>query len=333
MFSIAFVSDGARRLRGAMPANYRLLVRLAVFDIGTNTTRVLVADVDNRHVTELDRRTTVTRLGEGVDSNGHLADAAIERVTTVLDGYQDAIDSLHPERAIVLATSAARDAANGDEFRQLLHDRYGFETRIISGDEEARLTFLGATAERAATDDPLVVIDIGGGSTEYIVGRAGHDPTFRVSTQAGSVRQTERHLREDPPSAEDLATLQAAVRSILADAIPEDVRAQVTRGIAVAGTATSLAAIDQQLDPYDPEKVDGYGLLLEACERMLGELAAVPLEQRREVTGLHPDRAPTIVAGAAILVESIRLFGLDSVEVSEADILHGAALDVASRTA
>ncbi|MFL5842667.1 MAG: Ppx/GppA family phosphatase, partial [Thermoleophilaceae bacterium] len=158
-------------------------------------------------------------------------------------------------------------------------------------------------------------------------------PTFRVSTQAGSVRQTERHLHADPPSDEELAGLRTAVRSILADAIPADVRAQVKAGIAVAGTATSLAAIDQKLEPYDSDKVDGYALSVEAVERMLAELASVPLEERREVPGLHPDRAPTIVAGAAILLESILLFELASVEVSEADILHGAALDTASETA
>jgi exopolyphosphatase/guanosine-5'-triphosphate,3'-diphosphate pyrophosphatase len=315
-----------------MASNYRRM-RVAVVDLGTNTTRVLIADIDEGRVHELDRRTTVTRLGEGVDSSGRLADGAIERVTKVLDGYKEAIDELEPERTIALATSATRDAENGDEFRQMLDDRYGFDVRIIPGEEEARLTFLGATAARADGAGPLVVIDIGGGSTEYVIGHAGEDPSFSVSTQAGSVRQTERHLQEDPPSDEDLVTLRASVRSIIGEAIPPAVREPVRKAIAVAGTATSLAAIDQQLDPYDADKVQGYGLLLEACDRMLAELAALPLEERKQVTGLHPDRAPTIVAGAAILVESMLLFGVDSVEVSEADILHGAALDVASERA
>ena len=306
-------------------------MRVAVVDLGTNTTRVLVADVEDGRVTELERRTKVTRLGQGVDSTGRLADEAIERVATTLTDYKAVIDELQPERTIALATSATRDASNGSDFRQMLHDRFGLDAHIIPGDEEARLTFLGATAARPGGDGPFVVIDIGGGSTEFVVGAAGATPDFRVSTQAGSVRQTERHLQEDPPSDEDMAKLQAAIRSILADAIPSDIRDATTKGIAVAGTATSLAAIDQQLDPYDPEKVDGYGLLLEACDRMLGELAAMPLDERKQVTGLHPDRAPTIVAGAAILVESMRLFGLDSVEVSEADILHGAALDLARK--
>ncbi|MEA2426223.1 MAG: exopolyphosphatase / guanosine-5-triphosphate,3-diphosphate pyrophosphatase, partial [Thermoleophilaceae bacterium] len=168
---------------------------------------------------------------------------------------------------------------------------------------------------------------------EYIVGRPGSEPDFRVSTQAGSVRQTERHLHGDPPGDEDLATLRASVRSILHDAIPPDIRANTEAGVAVAGTATSLAAIDQRLEPYDSEKVDGYTLEADAIERILAELARLPLEERKQVAGLHPDRAPTIVAGAAILLESILLFGLDALEVSEADILHGAALDAASETA
>lgn len=304
-------------------------MRVAVVDIGTNTTRVLVADVQDGHVKELARETNVTRLGEGVDSTGRLADAAIERVATTLTHYKAIIDDLEPAKSVALATSAVRDATNGDDFRQLLHDRFELDVRIIPGEEEARLTFKGATATRADGDGPFVVIDIGGGSTEFVVGKANEDPTFRVSTQAGSVRQTERHLHGDPPSDEDVLTLRAALRSIVEDAIPQDVRAQVQQAIAVAGTATSLAAIDQRLDPYDPEKVDGYGLQLDACERMLGELAAIPLEARKQVTGLHPDRAPTIVAGAAILVESMHVFGLASVEVSEADILHGAALTLA----
>jgi exopolyphosphatase/guanosine-5'-triphosphate,3'-diphosphate pyrophosphatase len=306
-------------------------VRVAVFDLGSNTTRMLVADVIDGRVEELERRTTVTRLGEGVDSTGRLADGAIERVTKVLEDYRAAMDELEPELTVALATSAVRDADNGDEFRQLVHDRFDLDLQIIPGEEEARLTFLGATAARAPGEGPLVVIDIGGGSTEFVVGLAGEDPAFRVSTQAGSVRQTERHLHHDPPQPGELEALRESVRETIAAAVPAKVRESVEAAIAVAGTATSLAAIDQQLDPYDAERVNGYRLTREACERMLEELAALPLDERRQVTGLHPDRAPTIVAGAAILAESMRVFDLGSAEVSEADILHGAALDAAAR--
>jgi exopolyphosphatase/guanosine-5'-triphosphate,3'-diphosphate pyrophosphatase len=146
----------------------------------------------------------------------------------------------------------------------------------------------------------------------------------------GSVRHTERHLHTDPPTAEELAALGADARSIVDAEVPAEVRARVEEGIAVAGTATSLAAIDQDLEPYDPERVDGYRLGRDACERLVARLAALPVAERRSVPGLHPDRAPTIVAGAGILLESMRSFDLDEVEISESDILHGAALTAAA---
>lgn len=294
-------------------------------DIGTNSTRLLVAEVDGGTLNELDRRTTVTRLGEGLEASGRLSDAAMARVSEALADYREALDGLGAERVVAVATSAMRDAANGPEFRDEIERRFGIDARTISGDEEARLTFLGATAGRdpgAAT----LVIDIGGGSTEFVVGHAGGDPEFHVSTRMGSVRHTERHLHSDPPTAAELAALAEDARAIVEADVPADVRAGVNAGIAVAGTATSLAAIDQELDPYDPERVHGYRLGVASCERLLARLAGLTVAQRREVPGLHPDRAPTIVAGAGILLESMRACGLDGIEVSENDILHGAAL-------
>jgi exopolyphosphatase/guanosine-5'-triphosphate,3'-diphosphate pyrophosphatase len=305
-------------------------MRVAVVDLGTNSTRLLVAQVADGRVDELAHASNVTRLGEGVDATGRLQDAAIERVHATLAGYRETIDLLEAERIVAVATSAVRDAANGEDFRAALRERYGIDARTISGDEEARLTFRGATSARAPGEGPLLVIDIGGGSTEFVVGRAGEEPCFHVSTPAGSVRQSERHIRDDPAPPEQVAAAAREVRAILEGEIPGRTRAEVTAGIAVAGTATSLAAIDQELDPYDADRVHGYELRLDACERMLTVLAALPLERRREVAGLHPDRAPTIVAGAVILVESMRLFGLTAVETSEADILHGAALEAAA---
>jgi exopolyphosphatase/guanosine-5'-triphosphate,3'-diphosphate pyrophosphatase len=146
----------------------------------------------------------------------------------------------------------------------------------------------------------------------------------------GSVRHTERHLHGDPPTPPELAALAADARSTVETDVPVDVRERVEAGIAVAGTATSLAAVDQELDPYDADKVHGYRLSRASCESLVARLAALTVDERRDVTGLHPDRAPTIVAGALILLESMRAFGLDEIEVSENDILHGAAL-VASR--
>ena len=277
---------------------------VAVVDIGTNTTRLLVAEVEDGQVVELERRTLITALGQGVDSSGRLAQEAMDRVAEAIAVYREVIDRLGTERVVALATSAMRDAENGPEFRDYLKERFGIEPRTISGDEEARLTFLGATSNRN-DEQESVVIDIGGGSTEYVVGRPGADPEFHVSTQMGSVRFTERF--------EDLDEMAAAVRELVPDV-------SVEQGIAVAGTATSLAAID------GAEQVHGYRLSLASCERMVAMLAGMTLEDRRQVKGLHPDRAPTIVAGAVILTESIRALDLREVEVSVADILHGAAL-------
>jgi exopolyphosphatase / guanosine-5'-triphosphate,3'-diphosphate pyrophosphatase len=301
-------------------------MRIAVVDLGTNTTRLLVADVEDGRVDEIIRRNTVTRLGEGVDAGSRLLDGAMERVFDALAGYRREIDELGAERTVAVATSAVRDSENGDWFRHELLERFGIEARIISGDEEAQLTFAGATAERAPGADPLLVLDIGGGSTEFVVGRSGARPTFHVSTQAGSVRQTERHIHSDPPKAEEIDELARDVRQIIESKVPADLRGSVRDGVAVAGTPTSLAAIEQRLDPYDSSKIHGYRLERAVCERILEMLASVPEVERRKVVGLHPDRAPTIVAGAVILIAAMGTFGIPSIEVGEHDILYGAAL-------
>ncbi len=285
---------------------------VAVIDIGTNTTRLLVAERDgDGDIVELERRTIITRLGQGVDATGRLADEAKDRVAEAIASYREIIDRIGAEQVVAVATSAMRDAENGPEFRDYLKSKFGVDARTISGDEEARLTFLGATAGRN-DDRDTVVIDIGGGSTEYVVGRPAEAPTFHTSTQMGSVRFTERFLKSDPPGDHELQELAEAVRETVPDLTAE-------HAIAVAGTATSLAAID------GAEEVHGYRLNLGACERITAMLAGMPLEDRRNVKGLHPDRAPTIVAGAVILTESIRTLDLGEVEISDRDILHGAA--------
>src|SRR4051812_2396091 len=272
---------------------------IAVVDIGTNSTRLLVARVEDGRVEELERQSKVTRLGQDVDATGRLADEAVERVFAVLDEYKRVIESHDAGRVVALATSAVRDSENGDEFRADVRDRFGFELRTISGDEEARLTFLGATSAREDREESTLVIDIGGGSTELVTGRPGGDPDFHVSTQAGSVRQTERHLHDDPPAEGQPEALRREVRAIVDEAVPTEVRESVTRGIAVAGTATQLAAIDLGLEKRDRGRVHGHVMELASVRRMLDQLASVPLEERRRTRGLDPDRAPTIVAGGA----------------------------------
>jgi exopolyphosphatase/guanosine-5'-triphosphate,3'-diphosphate pyrophosphatase len=301
-------------------------VRTAVVDIGTNSTRLLIAEIeDGRVIAEPVRRTTVTRLGDGVDASGHLREDAINRVFKTLEDYASDIERHRPDKRFAVLTSAVRDATNGEEFANRIKTRYGLQPHILTGDEEARLTFIGATSEHDPDDRaPTLVADIGGGSTELVTG-IGRTPTFHASTQAGVVRQSERHLHDDPPTPAQLQSVRDDVRAILDEAVPED-RRKVERAIAVAGTPTSLAGIAQRLEPYDPAKVQGYVLTAAEIERYLDALSKVRLAQRRHVPGLHPDRAPTIVAGVAILIEVLHLFGLDQVEVSEHDILRGAAL-------
>jgi exopolyphosphatase/guanosine-5'-triphosphate,3'-diphosphate pyrophosphatase len=302
-------------------------VRVAVVDIGSNSTRLFIAEVEDGRVTaELERVSIVTRLGDRVDANGSLQQNAIARVLQALDEFAEAIDRYQPEKRVAVLTSAVRDATNGPEFAADIASRYGLETHILTGDEEARLTYLGATSERDRDDTtPTLVIDIGGGSTELVIGEGG-EVTFHVSTQAGVVRQSERHLHTDPPTAAELKELKEDVRQILEAAVPEQHRTAVQHGVAVAGTATSLAAIALELDPYDPERVHGCTLTIAQIEEIRERLARMSLEERRHVKGLHPDRAPTIVAGIVILIEVLALFGLSEVEVSEHDILRGAAL-------
>jgi exopolyphosphatase/guanosine-5'-triphosphate,3'-diphosphate pyrophosphatase len=307
-------------------------VRVAVVDIGTNSTRLLVAEVDgDGRLTELERRSVVTRLGQGVDATGALAPEAMERVFATLAEYRALIDRHGADRTVAVLTSAVRDAANGPEFTRRVRDAYGLEARTIPGDEEARLTFLGATSERP--DDapgPAVVIDIGGGSTEFVVGD-GRDLVFHVSTQAGVVRHSERHVHSDPPAPEELRALRTEARAIFEAEVPADVRERTRAAIAVAGTATSLASIDLQLDPYEAARVHGHRLAVDRLGELLDELASMTEEQRRHVTGLDPGRAPTIVAGTALLLEALGAFGLEATEVSDHDILRGTALETVHR--
>jgi exopolyphosphatase/guanosine-5'-triphosphate,3'-diphosphate pyrophosphatase len=311
-------------------------VRVAVVDIGTNSTRLLVADVDADAgtVDVLERRSQVTRLGHGVDANGSLAEDSMQRVFDTLADYRAAIDRHGAGANLAVLTSAVREASNGAQFAERVREDFGLDAKVLSGDEEAQLTFLGAMSGHPAQPDehaqPVVVIDIGGGSTEFVVGVA-HTARFHTSLHAGVLRMSERHIHTDPPEPHELQALAADVRTTLLQGLPEEERQPVKSGIAVAGTATSAAAIDQELDPYDPARVHGYQLQLGTVELLLARLADMDEQQRREVVGLHPDRAPTIVAGMILLQEAMNAFALEQVEVSEHDILYGGALQLAAR--
>jgi exopolyphosphatase / guanosine-5'-triphosphate,3'-diphosphate pyrophosphatase len=306
-------------------------VRAAVIDMGTNSTRLLVADVEAGRLRELERRSTVTRLGRGVDTSGQLATEAIEDVCDTVASYIAIYQELEPDRVTAIATSAVRDARNSGAFIGELRERFALDAQVLGGAEEARLTYLGACSERPGTDRALV-IDIGGGSTELILG-SGTEISFHASLQAGTVRHSERHLPDDPPTPAELERLADDVHRLIDAELEGEAIARAREGIAVAGTPTSLAAIDLKLDPYDPEAVQGHHLSLATIQRLCSELAAIPLAERLKVTGLHPDRAPTIVAGIVILTQVMRAFGLSAIEVSEHDILYGAALEAARAAA
>jgi exopolyphosphatase / guanosine-5'-triphosphate,3'-diphosphate pyrophosphatase len=301
-------------------------MRVGVVDLGSNSTRLLVADVTDGTVDEVERRLAVTRLAEGVDARRKLLPTALARVRNVLVDYRRAAESLGAERTLALGTSAVRDAENGEAFLGEIEWSYGFTTRLLSGDEEAFLTFRGVTAGRALTDGTLVV-DVGGGSTELILGGPG-GIAFHESLDLGCVRLTERFLEHDPPSATELRACRSAVRSLLEERVPE--WARPARAIGVAGTVTTLATLHLGLTDEDPALLDGHVVPGGWIERELVRLAASEIAVLRARSGIHPERAPVLVAGVAVVAEVLAHFGVPELEVSEHDILHGGALEAAA---
>jgi exopolyphosphatase/guanosine-5'-triphosphate,3'-diphosphate pyrophosphatase len=304
------------------------LHRVAVIDVGSNSTRLLIADVEGG-VSVVERQSRVTRLGRGVDLSRQLSDEAIEAACAAIGDYVGICRDLAVEDVTAIATSAVRDASNGSAFVAELRERFALSARVLDGEEEARLTYRGATAERPP-NAPTLVIDIGGGSTEMVVGR-GAEVGFHASLQAGVVRHTERHISGDPPTVVELEALAGDIRTLIAEARAGHEEPRVEAGIAVAGTPTSLAAVELGLEPYDPARVHGHVLSLETIQRELSRFASAPLAERARIVGLHPDRAPTIIAGCVILIEAMRAFDLGRIEVSEHDILYGMALETASQ--
>jgi len=303
------------------------VARVGAIDIGTNTTRLLVADVDGGQIGDVERESRITRLGEGVDERRRLLPAPIARVRNTLTDYRRTVERLGAERTLVIATSATRDAENGEAFLGEIEWSYGFTTRLLSGHDEALMTYRGVTSGRPV-DAGTAIVDIGGGSTELVAG--GPDGVgWHDSLDIGSVRLTERFLHGDPPTEEELAACAAAVQALLAERVPDEIRAQTSAAIGVAGTITSIAALALGLEEYDSEQVHGSRLAAAALGEQLDRLASVPLSERRKLRPLDPERAPVIVAGAIIAHETLSFFGLDVLEISERDILDGAALAAA----
>lgn len=300
--------------------------RVAAVDIGTNSVRLLVADVDgasprDAKIVPLDRRMRITRLGQGVDGSRALAPEAIARTTAVLREYRDVLAEFGVTQVRATATSAARDATNRDEFFTAAHDALGVTPELLSGEEEAALSFLGATADLDAPA-PYLVVDIGGGSTEFVLGTDA--PVGLVSLDMGCVRITEQFIHSDPPAPEELSNAVAVVRDLVAEVprvIPGALDAVTLVGL--AGTVTTVAAVEQGLPEYDPEKIHHFRLTREAAEDVFRTLATESAEQRKHNPGLEPGRVDVIVGGAAVLVGIFRVLGFDDMLVSEADILDG----------
>ncbi len=297
---------------------------LAGVDCGTNSTRLLVSDGGTRTVERLMR---ITRLGQGVDATGALAPQAVQRTLDVLREYRDVMDRHGVERVRMTATSAARDAANSDAFFDAAEKIVGVRPELLNGDQEARLSFLGATSELDPSDGPFLVVDIGGGSTEFAVGTT--EPEGVLSLDIGCVRLTEKFLHHDPPTAEELSQVISVVRDYLED-VARDLPASrdAERLVGLAGTVTTVAAVEQGLLEYSREKIHHFALTREAAEDVFRTLATERRADRVHNPGLEQARADVIVGGTAILVAIMRFFGFDECLVSEADILDGLVLSL-----
>jgi len=301
------------------------VTNLAGIDCGTNSTRLLIAGDDGRTIARLMH---ITRLGQGVDATGRLADEAIARTVAVLQEYRQVMDRHGVERVRITATSAARDASNREDFFAAANAAVGATPELLGGDEEARLSFLGASSELDPADGPYLVADIGGGSTEFAVG-TGVEPDGVLSTDIGCVRLTEKFLHSDPPAPEELSQAFDVVRGHLDDVariIPS--ASEARRFVGLAGTVTTMAAVELGLATYDRDRIHHFVLTRAAAEDVFRTLATENRRQRAHNPGLEQARVDVIVGGAVIVVAILRYFELQECLVSEADILDGLVLSL-----
>lgn len=297
---------------------------LGAIDIGTNSVRLLIAEKDDGW-RDLLRTVEVTRLGEDVNRTKVIKAEAMNRTLEVLAKYKDLMDRHGVEKSKIISTSAMRDAKNSSEFVSLTEERLGLKIEVISGEEEGRLTFAGATGQDSIVSEGALalVVDVGGGSTEYIYGR-DHKVYGSTSLDIGSVRLSELFLKHDPPLEDELVEAQKMIRKVAAPVFSEAAAQNPSVIIAVAGTATQLAAVEYGVEPYDPEKIHGSKITLAQLKALIAKLSSLLLEERKKVKGMHSQRADVIVAGALILEETLQALGLPEMVVGERDILDGA---------
>jgi exopolyphosphatase / guanosine-5'-triphosphate,3'-diphosphate pyrophosphatase len=317
-------------------------MKVAVVDLGTNTCRLFLARVEDGCVLQDARVTTVVRLGQGVDKTGRLHPDAVARTHACLAGYAPRVEAYGPARRLLVATSVLRDACDGRQFlRAIVRQEFDLPWRVLRGEEEAALAFRGGTSWLAGGEaegagagwdevpDPILLVDIGGGSTELAVGTAGVPPAFVCSLDVGVVRLTERFFHADPPPAAEVAALAGHVAAAVEEAVPADLRVAVHGMVGVAGTYTTLVANKLGMTEYDAALVQGHVLSRGDIDHAVTRFAALTSAERGRLPGIQPGREDVILAGALIAREACAAFGLDAVSVSEADILEGSALALA----
>ncbi|MBA3488324.1 MAG: Ppx/GppA family phosphatase [Longispora sp.] len=300
-------------------------MRVAAVDCGTNSIRLLVADIEDDTFVDVSRRMEIVRLGEGVDRTGRLSEAAIERTRVALVDYAAEISELGAEYVRMCATSASRDAANSADFVTMVRATLGVDPEVVTGLEEARLSFAGA-ARGLPARPPYLVVDIGGGSTEFVVG--GEEVTGAISVDIGCVRMTERHLHSDPPTSAELAAARADITVAVNRALASVGGGRGATLVGLAGSVTTVAAIAQGLPKYEAERIHHAVISYADVVRVSDELAAVDHDARLAISVMHPGRADVIVAGALILRVVMERSQADKVIASESDILDGIALSL-----
>lgn len=305
-------------------------MRVAAIDCGTNSIRLLIADIENGQLTDVVRQMIIVRLGEGVDKTGEFSSAALERTFAAVDEYAKLIEVHKPQRIRFVATSASRDVSNREVFVEGIKARLGIEPSVISGDEEARLSFLGATADlvndQNPPESPYLVVDIGGGSTEFVLGTTA--PNHALSTNVGCVRMTERHLVGDPPTAEQIAAATKDIDAAIDQAAQVVDLVSAKSLIGLAGSVTTVAAIALGLTAYKSEIIHGSRISADQVHKVATELLAMPREQRAKLGPMHPGRIDVIGGGALVLDRIMQKTGIAEVVVSERDILDGIARDL-----
>ena len=308
------------------------MTRVAAIDCGTNSIRLLVADLDvaTSTLTDVDRRMLVVRLGQDVDRTGRLAPEALERTFAACDTYAEVIRRTGAGTVRFVATSASRDVSNRDAFVAGVRDRLGVEPEVVTGDEEAALSFTGATRELVGSDlaTPYLVVDIGGGSTELVLGEPGAEPRAAVSVDVGCVRMTERHLADDPPTPGQVAAVRADVEDALVTAGHAVPLGDTRTMVGLAGTVTTVAAMALGLPSYQPEQIHHARIPADDVHRVAERLLGMPRAERTTLPFMHPGRVDVIGAGALVLSVVLSRLPVAELVASEHDILDGIAWSI-----